>query len=305
MSPTVATAIAKRDLVDAPVSIKQAQPTSIRLEALSNQNQDEVLAFLSRRPLHTVFMAGLIRDNGLISYCNRGTFCGYRDAQSRLCGVALIGQKTLIEASNKQSFETFASLVPGNNAAHLIRGEQRQIESLLDYYAAKGRVPRLLRRELLLEQTASSRTIKSESNLRIACAADLESVVSINAALAFEENGIDPRQTDPNGLWERTARRIAQGRVWVLSQCHQIIFKADVISETPQTAFVEGVYVLPEQRRRGHGLRCMTQLARQLLNRSASICLVVNEENLRARVFYSKAGFSFSSNYNTAYFSAK
>ena len=291
--------------MDAPVSQKQAKATSIKLEALSNRHEDEVLAFLSRRPIHTVFMAGLIRDNGLISYCNRGNFFGCRDEQDQLSGVALIGQKTLIETNDPAAFETFATLVPDINSAHLIRGEQQQIESLLKTYAAAGRIPRLVRRELLLEQVTPARAIAPESKLRIACAADLESVVAINAALAFEENGIDPRERDRDGLRERTARRISQGRVWVLTERGQMIFKADVISETPQTAFVEGVYVLPEQRRKGYGLRCMTQLARKLLSRTGSICLVVNEENTRARVFYIKAGFSFCSQYNTAYFSAK
>lgn len=300
-----AIAKAESDLMDAPVSQKQAPATAIRIEALANQNEDEVIAFLSRRPIHTVFMAGLIRDNSLISYSNRGTFYGCRNAQGQLSGVALIGQKTVIETNDTSAFETFAALVPDNHAAHLIRGEQTQIEALLRSYAIAGRAPRLVRRELLLEQLAPSRAIAPESHLRIACAADLHSVVSINAALAFEENGIDPRAKDPDGLWQRTARRISQGRVWVLTERGQMVFKADVISETPQAAFVEGVYVLPEQRRKGYGLRCMTQLACKLLKRVSSICLVVNEDNVKARVFYIKAGFNFCSQYNTAYFTAR
>ena len=59
-----------------------------------------------------------------------------------------------------------------------------------------------------------------------------------------------------------------------------------------------------QERRKGHGLRCITQLARNLLTGTKSICLVVNEENQRALAFYEKAGFQCSSRYNTAYFSA-
>ena len=36
-------------------------------EPLTNQEETEVIAFLAERPLHTVCMAGLIRDNGLES----------------------------------------------------------------------------------------------------------------------------------------------------------------------------------------------------------------------------------------------
>src|SRR3982751_3556297 len=55
---------------------KKAFATPLRVQAFSHGNQDEVLAFLAERPIHTVFMSGLIRDNGLISFANRGTFYG-------------------------------------------------------------------------------------------------------------------------------------------------------------------------------------------------------------------------------------
>ena len=109
---------------------------------------------------------------------------------------------------------------------------------------------------------------------------------------------------DPQGMLERTERRIAQQRVWILTENGKTIFKADVISDTPQVAFIEGVFVRWQERRKGYGLRCMTQLARNLLGQNKSICLVVNEENTRGRAFYDKAGFKFSSHYSTAYFSA-
>ena len=58
--------------------------------------------------------------------------------------VALIGQKTLIDAVNNESLETLGRLVPDYRGAHLIRGEERQIEQLLGYYSESGRQPRLV-----------------------------------------------------------------------------------------------------------------------------------------------------------------
>src|SRR5882762_7513825 len=84
----------------------------IRIQALSGGHQDEVLAFLAQRPIHTVFMSGLIRDNGLVSFANRGTFYGCRDQEDRLTGVGLIGPKTVIEAHNASALEAFANLTP-------------------------------------------------------------------------------------------------------------------------------------------------------------------------------------------------
>jgi predicted GNAT family acetyltransferase len=286
------------------LSLSKARLRSLSLHAFSDGHQDEVLAFLAQRSIHTVFMSGLIRDNGLVSSANRGTLYGCRDRWDRLTGVALIGPKTVIEARDDAALEVFASLTSGNLTAHLVRGEQQQIEYILRKYAEVGRTPRRVSREFLLEQTAPVPGVAAEPRLRLASRKDLESVVLTNAALGFEESGVNPLLQDRRGMFIRTARRVDQGRVWVLAQDGRMVFKADIISETPETAFIEGVFVQPEVRRQGYGLRCMTQLTRNLLDRVASVCLVVNEQNERARAFYQKAGYQIRSCYNTAYFSA-
>ena len=286
-----------------PKSSKElVRPLSI--QALTAGNQDEVLGFLAQRPSHTVFMSGLIRDNGLVSVANRGIFYGCRDEELQLTGVALIGTKIVIETNSQSALEIFANLTPNNLTAHLIRGEREQIEYVLTRYLAAGRLPRRFSNEFLLEQSVPASGVGPEPNLRVATFEDLDSVILINAALSFEESGIDPLLKDRPGMWTRTARRVEQGRVWILMDKGRVLFKADIISETPETAFLEGVYVQPQVRRKGYGLRCITQLARHLLARTSSICLVVNEQNQRARSFYEKAGFTVSSDYLTAYFPA-
>jgi uncharacterized protein len=297
-------AIAEIESTSAPLLPRKAIARPLRVQAFSNGNQDEVLAFLAQRAVHTVFMSGLIRDNGLVSFANRGTFYGCRDDAGALTGVALIGPKTLIEAREQTALDVFAGLVPNNLTAHLVRGEHSQMEFVLGKYAEAGRQPRMVSQELLLEQTAPDSAVKPVPQLRLADTEDLEAVISINAALAYEESGLNPLLQDGQGMWSRTARRLEQGRVWILVEKERLMFKADIISETPETVFVEGVYVQPDVRRQGYGLRCMTQMARNLLDRVGSICLVVNEDNQRARAFYRKAGYEIRSSYNTAYFSA-
>jgi hypothetical protein len=39
---------------------------------LRETEKSEALTFLAQRPLHTVYMASLIRDNGVVSLLNRG-----------------------------------------------------------------------------------------------------------------------------------------------------------------------------------------------------------------------------------------
>ena len=57
---------------------------SVNTERLANSDAAEVLEFLSQRPIHTVAMMSLIRDNGIVSPFNRGTFYGCRDLNGHL-----------------------------------------------------------------------------------------------------------------------------------------------------------------------------------------------------------------------------
>lgn len=47
--------------------------SSVAVVELVERDREEVLGFLAERPIHTVAMAGLIRDNGFVSEHNRGT----------------------------------------------------------------------------------------------------------------------------------------------------------------------------------------------------------------------------------------
>src|SRR5713226_6627402 len=55
-------------------------PEACMIGELYEEDQTEALQFLAARPIHTVFMSSLIRDNGLTSPHNRGSFDAGRSA---------------------------------------------------------------------------------------------------------------------------------------------------------------------------------------------------------------------------------
>jgi predicted GNAT family acetyltransferase len=268
---------------------------------LNQSDEAEVFEFLARRPIHTVFMASLIRDNGLLSPHNRGSFYACRDRFGLLEGVALVGHATVIEARTENSLASFARLARNCLNAHLIRGEQETINNFWKHYASTGEKPRLICREMLFEQREPVSSIEGVDDLRPATLGDIDKVLAVNASMAFEEGGISPLKKDPSGFRNRTARRIEQGRIWVWIQDNRLIFKADVVGDTSKVTYLEGVHVHVEERRQGYGLRCLTSLSSILLDRSRSICLTVNESNKKALNFYEKAGYRFHSHYETIY----
>lgn len=296
----MAVTLMRQDLT-ATLSAVAEPDKSCTIRELNRGDESEVLDFLAARPIHTVFLSSLIRDNGLVSPYNRGSFYACRDPYGRLEGVALLGHAILIEASTETSLASFARLARNCLNAHLIRGERKTIESFWRHFAISGRQPRMICSELLFEQREALPVKEVVSDLRPATLSDLDKVLAVNASMAFEESGISPLQSDPGGFRQRTAWRIEQSRVWIWTRDDKLMFKADVVAETPEAAYLEGVHVHPEERLKGYGSRCLSQLGSILLTRSKSICLTMNQQNLYALKFYSKAGYQFNSHYETIY----
>jgi ribosomal protein S18 acetylase RimI-like enzyme len=294
----MAVTMMSQDLAVGSPFAEPSQPCNIG--ELCRQDEAEVVEFLSARPLHTVFMMGLIRDNGLLNPRNRGSFYGARSHVGNLEAVALIGHATMVEAHTESSLIGFARVARNCQNAHLIRGEQQSIKTFWTHYAGAGSEPRSVSREQLFELSGPLANVEDVA-LRPATMSDLEKVLAVNSSMAFEEGGTSPLKRDPSGFRNRTGRRIEQKRVWVLVDENRLIFKADVVSDTPAVTYLEGIYVHPEERRKGHALRCLTKLSAMLLADTKSICLTVNDSNKSAVALYEKIGFKFHSNYETIY----
>lgn len=279
----------------------QATGSASLIVALAEEHKAEVLAFLSERPLHTVYLAGYILDNGIVSPLNRGSFYGYRNAAGKLEGVALIGHATLFEIRSDKALAAFASLAQSSPRTYLLMGEMEKVEHFWNLYGEGGQAPRLICRELLFEQRFPVEVKKPVFGLRRATLRDLEMLMPVHARMAVEESGVNPLEKDPNGFRLRCARRIEQGRVWVLIENGRLIFKADIISDTPDVVYLEGIYVDPEERGNGIGRRCLSQLTRNLLARTKTVSLLVNEMNQAATTFYAKAGFKLRAQYDTIF----
>jgi len=277
-----------------------AQTGPLTVERLPTGCEGEVLAFLASRPIHTAIMAGLIRDNGLVSQLNRGFFYASRNMTGRIEGVALIGHITMIETSNDSALKYFVELAQHNHRAHVVIGEVEKVARFWELYASSGQPMRLACRELLFEQRWPLQVHES-IDLRIAALDDIEQIMPVHARMAFEECGINPMEKDLAGFRERVAYRIEKGRVWTLTDQGQLVCKADVVSDTPEQVYLEGVYVNPEYRGQGFGARFISQLSRTLLARTQSLSVLVNEQNRAAQLFYQRAGYRLRGYYDTIY----
>jgi predicted GNAT family acetyltransferase len=300
-------ATAMRDEIAGMISRPPATATrrTSNVQLLTNAERAEVLAFLGTRPVHTVTMSSFICDNGLVSSLNRGMFYGCRNSWNQLDGIALIGHTILFESRTDAAIEAFAHVAQNCLQTHLLMGEHEKVQRFWNYFAESRDRPRAIRPVLLLEQKKPFTGYETLPTLRPATLDELSTIVSIQAEMLLEETGTDPLLVDPVGFRERCARRIEQKRSWVWVEDGQLIFKVDIIAQTQKCTYIEGVYTNPLQRRRGYGMRGLSQMGHILLKETESICLFVEESDSKARSFYGGIGYDFSSRYDLLYFNKK
>jgi predicted GNAT family acetyltransferase len=107
------------------------------------------------------------------------------------------------------------------------------------------------------------------------------------------EVGIDPRLGDGGrGYRRRVAGLIAAGRAWARFEHGEVVFKAEVGSESPAVGQIQGVWVHPECRGHGIGTAGTATLAAAIVAGGRVASLYVNSYNSVARASYAKVGFA-------------
>lgn len=267
-------------------------PNLARVRELGNDDTREVIAFLNKRPVHTVVMTSFIIDNGIESVLNRGKFYGYRDMEGTLEGVALIGHSTLVDARSDAALKALAFIARSSETPiNLIMSDGEDALRFWNFFAVGPRCPRLTCTELLFEVGFPFLVQDCKWEIRNAGIEDLQQVAEAQAVVALMESGVDPMERDPEGFLKRVARRIEQGRVFAVTENGKLVFKADIIAETAEVIYLEGIYVSEEYRGRGVGSGCLAKLSLDLLKRSQNICLLSNISFDDVHKTFLKAGY--------------
>jgi predicted GNAT family acetyltransferase len=106
------------------------------------------------------------------------------------------------------------------------------------------------------------------------------------------EVGVDPRIGDGGrGYRRRVAGLIAAGRAWARFEHGEVVFKAEVGSQSPAVAQIQGVWVHPQWRGLGVGTRGTAMLAAVIVAGGRTASLYVNNFNTVARSAYARIGF--------------
>ena len=283
-------------------NLAYALPPEVEKQAvreLREEDRDQVMEFLAHDPVQSVILRGLILDHGMCAPELRGSFYGYF-AENQLVGVALIGHQIIVFGVD-EALPYFADKAVAVKArGYLMLGPQARVEALWNYLAQQGRETRQVSTQrLYVCQTPCQQPDRLQ--LLRANSAELDVIVDAQAEMALEESGLDPRLTDLAGFRHRVAERVERKRVWIKIEDGKVVFKADLFSDTPETAYLEGIWVHPEYRHRGIAKSCMAELVQRLLKDHQAVCLIANEEETAAHRVYEHAGFAQVATYEARF----
>lgn len=112
-------------------------------------------------------------------------------------------------------------------------------------------------------------------------------------AMFTEEVGVPPDSGDGGALYRaRVEELVRTGRSFARIENGRVVFKAEIGAVTPYACQVQGVWVHPELRGRGHSVAGMAAVVRYALAEVAPrVTLYVNDFNTAARAAYRRVGF--------------
>ena len=154
--------------------------------------------------------------------------------------------------------------------------------------------PREIRDRQPLMAIATDPLLRPDPAVRQVRPAETGILLPASIAMFTEEVGVSPIGADGGAAYRaRVHELVASGRSLARIEAGKVVFKAEIGAVTPHACQVQGVWVPPELRGRGHasqGMAAVVAFARRTV--SPVVSLYVNDFNAPARAAYRRVGFT-------------
>ncbi|MBI3186003.1 MAG: DUF4081 domain-containing protein [Myxococcales bacterium] len=267
---------------------------SATVEQLGPRDAEALRAFLAREPLQNLYLLGLFEEFGVEPRPGRAHFAFHARFQGREMTAALFvgGEGGLVvpSASDPGELSEIASALAGKVKLRSGLGERNAVDVLVRHLCASK--PALSRTQRLFSVSADDLGPFTNPTLRLAAEEDVASLVEMSASFIEETLDRDPLAEDAFGFRERVAQRVRAKRTYLLESGGRVVFKIDVGSRSQYGAELEGLYTIPEERRRGHATLCLGQISRHLLSSLPRLALRVDDRNAALAGAARKVGYA-------------
>ena len=267
---------------------------SASLRLLTDHDRDEVLALCDRDPVANVFVGSRVRSASLDPARLGGQLWGYPDT-GELTAACYSGANLVPVEAGPDAIEAFAAKarMQGRRCSSIV-GPAAAVGQLWSLLAPSWGAPRDIRPVQPVMAICGPSPVEPDGLVRAVQLRELDVVLPSCVAMFTEEVGVSPIGADGGAAYRaRMADLIAAGRSFARIEADgQVLFKAEIGAVTPLACQVQGVWVPPEARSRGHAVQGMAAVVRAALRLAPVVSLYVNDFNRPARAAYRHAGFT-------------
>jgi uncharacterized protein len=228
-----------------------------------------------------------------------------RYLDGRLTAACHVGANLVPVQATEEDARVFAerALARGRSVSTIV-GPQAAVRSLWNGVAGAWGRPRDVRWDQPHLEIAGAPRTAPDPGVRVTTLDDFAEVYPACVAMYTEEVGVSPEFGGGAELYRtRVNQLIARGWSFAGFDHGRLVFKAEVACASPSAAQVQGVWVPPDRRGEGIGVRGMAAVV-ELVRRDIApvVALYVNEYNLSARRVYERVGFRQTATFATVMF---
>ncbi|MET9322035.1 GNAT family N-acetyltransferase [Streptomyces sp. NPDC003038] len=268
--------------------------TQTTTRVLEPSDLDAALEILGREPVSNAFVASRVQIAGLDPWRLGGEMWGWY-ADGELRSLCYAGANLVPVCAEPDAVRAFADRArrTGRRCSSIVGPAEatRLLWRLLEPSWGPARDIRSRQPLMIMEQPST--TVGPDPLVRRIRKDEIDLIMPACVAMFTEEVGISPMAGDGGLLYQaRVAELVSSGRSFARVEDGRVVFKAEIGAATSRACQIQGVWVDPEFRGRGHSERGMAAVVAYALRDVAPVVsLYVNDFNTAARASYRRVGF--------------
>ncbi|GAB3462290.1 GNAT family N-acetyltransferase [Streptomonospora sediminis] len=265
--------------------------TSVRV--LDERDHDPVHALLDTDPVGNVFVSARLRSTGIDTGRLGAELWGFIE-RGRITALCYSGANLVPVNAGPEAVRQFAEHArwQGRRCSSIVG----PVDTVADLWARLSPAwgpARAIRQCQPVMDIAQQPQAAPDPQVRRVRPSEIGILLPACVAMFTEEVGIPPDSGDGGSLYRaRIEELVRTGRAFARIEDGRVVFKAEIGAVTRHACQVQGVWVHPELRGRGHSVAGMAAVVRYALAEIAPrVTLYVNDFNSPARAAYRRVGF--------------
>ncbi|MFI6574282.1 GNAT family N-acetyltransferase [Nocardiopsis sp. NPDC050513] len=260
---------------------------------LGERDRAAVRALLDTDPVGNVFVASRLMTTGISARLSGTEVWGHVE-DGRLTALCYSGANLVPVNAGPAAIRSFADHARwrGRRCSSIV-GPVGAVRDFWELVTPAWGPARVIRASQPVLETDAPSAVPADPQVRRVRPSELNTLVPACVAMFTEEVGVPPDSGDGGALYRaRIEELVRTGRAFARIEDGRVVFKAEIGAVTPHACQVQGVWVHPDLRGRGHSTSGMAAVVRYALAEIAPrVTLYVNDFNTPARAAYRRVGF--------------